>query len=125
MRKEGALARSDASASGGGVDADIAELAVERRAADAEAARDFRHAAAIMADGETDDVRFDLFERAQVALVREQCNAARPAKGNVARLVGAKIRREVALARGETRLGRDMREVLGGQAAAVAMEAGA
>jgi hypothetical protein len=46
--------------SGGGVDAEFAELAVERRAADAEAAHDFGHAPAIMADGEADDVFFVL-----------------------------------------------------------------
>ena len=54
--------------SGGGVDAELAELAVEGRAADPEAARDFGHASAIMADGEADDVGLDLFQRAQMAV---------------------------------------------------------
>ena len=53
----------DANASGGGVDAEVAELAVKGRAADAEAPGDFGHAAAIMADGEADDVGLDLLER--------------------------------------------------------------
>ena len=53
---------------GGGVDPEVAELAVERRAADPEAARDFGHAAAIMADGEADDVGLDLLERPQMAV---------------------------------------------------------
>ena len=55
--------------SGGDVaDAELAELAVESRAADAEPAGDFGHAAAIMADGEADDVGLDLLERAQIAV---------------------------------------------------------
>src|SRR5204863_9517619 len=41
---------------GGGVDAQFAQFAVEGRTADAEAARDFGHAPAIMADGEADDI---------------------------------------------------------------------
>ena len=59
----------EASGSGGGVDAELAQLAVERRAADAEAPRDFGHAAAVMADGEADDVGLDLFQRPQMAVV--------------------------------------------------------
>ena len=72
---------------GGGVDPELAELAVKRRAADPEAAGDLGHAAAIMADGEADDVGFDIFQRAQVAVAavegdaavrrRERCFAAR------------------------------------------------
>ena len=49
---------------GGGIDPELAELAVERRAADPEAPSDLRHAAAIMADREPDDVGLDLLERA-------------------------------------------------------------
>ena len=72
----------------------VAELAVERRAADAEPARDFGHAAAIMADGEADDVGLDLFERAQMAVVGEERDRRRAGQRRVARLrlliVGAK-----------------------------------
>ena len=66
---------ADSAALGGGVDPEVAELAVERRAADPEAARDFGHAAAIMADGEADDVGLDLLERAQMAVAGEQRDA--------------------------------------------------
>jgi len=44
------------------VDPELAELAVEGRAADPEATRDFGHPPAVVADGEADDVRLDLFE---------------------------------------------------------------
>ena len=54
--------RADPSRSAGGVDAEFAELAVERRAADPEPPRDFGHAAAIMADGEADEVGLDLLQ---------------------------------------------------------------
>ena len=64
---------ADSAPLGGGVDPEVAELAVERRAADPEAARDFGHPAAIMADREPDDVGFDLFERAQDG--RRRCRA--------------------------------------------------
>ena len=59
------------------VDAELAELAVECRAADAQAARDFGHAAAIMADGEADHIGLDLVERAQVSVGTEQRDARR------------------------------------------------
>ena len=52
--------------SGGGVDPELAELAVERRAADPEAPRDLGHASAVMADRKADDVGFDLFERTEM-----------------------------------------------------------
>lgn len=42
---------ASASASGGGVDADVAQLAVKRGAANAEPARYLGHAAAVVADG--------------------------------------------------------------------------
>ncbi len=51
-----------------GVDAELGELAVERRAPDPEPPCDLGHLAAIMADGEADEVAFDLFERAEVAV---------------------------------------------------------
>ena len=60
-----------------GVDPEVAELAVERRAADAEPPSDFGHAAAIMADGEADDVRLDLLERAQMAVAGVERHARR------------------------------------------------
>ena len=66
---------ADAAALGGGVDPELAELAVERRAADPEAARDLGHAPAVMADGEADDVGFDLFERTQMPVAGVQGNA--------------------------------------------------
>src|SRR4051794_41906758 len=49
-------------------DAELAELTVEGGAADAETAGDFGHAAAIMADGEADDVGLDILEAAHVAV---------------------------------------------------------
>src|SRR3546814_12115056 len=52
--------------SGRGVEPEVAQLAVKRRAADAEAPRDFAHPAAIMADREADAVGLDLFERPQI-----------------------------------------------------------
>ena len=61
---------ADAAGLGGGVDAEVAELAVERRAADPEPPRDFGHAPAIVADREADDVGLDLFERPQMAFAR-------------------------------------------------------
>ena len=60
---------NDGRGSGGDIaDAELAELAVEGRAADPEPARDLGHPAAIMADGEADDVGLDRFERAQIAV---------------------------------------------------------
>ena len=85
---------------GGGVDPEVAELAVERRAADPEAARDFGHAAAIMADGEADDVGLDLFERPQMAVAGVQRDAGRAGD----RLVAARLaecRREIGAAAAE------------------------
>src|SRR3546814_6458259 len=53
------------------------KLAVERRPADSQAARHFGHAAAIVADGEADDVRLYVRERANVAvgLIKHDSNA--------------------------------------------------
>ena len=60
---------NDGQGLGGDVaDAELAELAVEGRAADPQPPRDLGHAAAIMADGEADDVGLDLLERAQIAV---------------------------------------------------------
>src|SRR6185369_11932068 len=61
----------------GVVDSQFAELAVQRRAPDPQPPRDLGHAAAIMADGEADDVGLDLIQRAQIAVGVEQCDAAR------------------------------------------------
>src|SRR4051794_8321492 len=47
--------------------AEIFQLAVERRAADAESARHLRYVAAVMPQGEADDVGFDLVQAADVA----------------------------------------------------------
>ena len=44
-----------------------------------EAAGDFGHAAAIMADGEADDVGLDLLEAAQMAVGAEERDARAPA----------------------------------------------
>src|SRR5690349_15112672 len=74
--KAAALASREASRSGGGVDADVGQLAVERGAADAEASGHFRHTAAVMADGQADNVRLDLFQRAQMPFAGEQGHAA-------------------------------------------------
>src|SRR3954467_14278152 len=49
-------------------DAQLAELSVEGRAPDPQPPRDLRHPPAIMADGEADDVGFDRFQRAQIAV---------------------------------------------------------
>ena len=60
----------DAAALGGGVDAEVAELAIERRAANPEAPRDFGHSPTVVAYREPDDVRLDLFQRPQMAFAR-------------------------------------------------------
>ena len=101
---------------GGGVDPEVAELAVERRAADPEAARDFGHAAAVMADGEADDVGLDLLERAQMAVAGVERDAGRAGDRFVAARL-AERRREIGAAAGVARLDRDVREMLGGQRA--------
>src|SRR3546814_9635488 len=48
------------------------KLAVKRRSADSQAARHFSHAAAIVADGEANDVRLYVRERANVAVRSEE-----------------------------------------------------
>src|SRR4029079_10864871 len=108
------LARGEASASGGGVDADVAELAVKCRAAHAEPPCDFGHPAAIMTDGKPDDVRFDLFEGAQMSVVREQGHASSAAEGRIAGLL-ADLRSKIALPIREARLARNVREILGSE----------
>ena len=61
--------------SGGGIDAEVAEFAIKGRAPDPEAARDFAHPAAVMADGEADEIGFDLLERADIAVASVQSDA--------------------------------------------------
>lgn len=51
------------SSSGGGIDAQLAQLAIKGGAADPEPASNFGHSAAVVADGEPDDVGLDFFER--------------------------------------------------------------
>src|SRR3954463_2233238 len=106
-------------------DPELAELAVEGRAADPETARDLGHAAAIMADGEADHVGLDLLERAHVAVMVVERDARalgqrRGAGGAVQRL--AMI---VAGAAAERRFLRDLREVGRGQRIVVAEHGGA
>src|SRR6185369_4019651 len=62
-------------ASGGGVDTQLAELPVERRTADTETPRDLGHAAAIMADGEADDVGLDILQRSKMPVTAVECDA--------------------------------------------------
>src|SRR3546814_1872263 len=78
------------------------KLAVERRPADSQAARHFGHAAAIVADGEADDVRLYVRERANVAvgLIKHDSNAF-VRKLRIGRLVFAH----------RTCLRRDLREI--------------
>jgi cytochrome b561 len=61
------------------VDPQLAELAVEGRATDAEPPGHFGHPPAIMADREADHVRLDLLQRAQVSVGLEQRHARPPA----------------------------------------------
>src|SRR5262249_37606438 len=99
------------------IDPELAELAVERRAADPEPARDLCHSAAIMADREADDVGLDLLERPQMPVTAVERDAGRAAEHLLAAHL-AHGGREVGLAIGVARLGRDVREVLRGQRAA-------
>ena len=92
---------------GRAVDAQVAKLAVERRAADPEAARDFGHAAAVVADREADHVGLDIVEAAQVAVVGEE-HHAHPVLPRIAGLGGA-----------AEHFGK-LREAVGGQRVAVA-----
>src|SRR3546814_807494 len=57
------------------VDAQVGKFAVERRAPDPQAPRDFGHAPAVMADGEANNIGLDILERAQVAVIRVQHHA--------------------------------------------------
>src|SRR5689334_14148364 len=96
-------------------DAELAELPVQRGAADAEAAGDFGHPAAIMADGEADDVGFDRFEGPKVAVGVVEGDSGAVGQGRLLR--GAVEGRAVEVA-GAAREGRflgDLREVGGGQ----------
>src|SRR5919202_2112298 len=72
-------------ASGDLADAQLAQFAVEGGAADAEAAGDFGHAPAIMADGEADDVGLDLLEAAHVAVAAVEGDAGRVIQRGVLR----------------------------------------
>ena len=67
-----------------------------------------------MADGEADDVRLDLLERAQMPVAGVERDAGRA--GN--RFVAARLaerRREIGAAAGVARLDGDVREMLGGE----------
>src|SRR3990167_2996306 len=70
------------------VDPKARELAVERRATDAQPPCNLGHASAIMADGEADDVRLDILERAQIAILRieHDANAVVQRTGRIDRL---------------------------------------
>src|SRR3954451_171003 len=92
----------------GGVDPQVAELAVKGRAADAEAAGDFGHPAAIMADGEADDVGLDIFEHPQMAVAGEQSDLGR-AGNHLFAARFAERGREVSAAAGIARLDGDVR----------------
>jgi hypothetical protein len=65
-----------AGGSGGVVDAQLAQLAIERRAPDPQPPRDLGHAAAIMADRQADDIGLDILQRAQIAVGAEQVDPA-------------------------------------------------
>src|SRR3954470_22917541 len=54
------------------VEAEMLELAIERRAADPQAPRHLGHLSAVMRDGKTDRFELELFERAHVAVRVEQ-----------------------------------------------------
>src|SRR4051812_34319984 len=107
---------------GGGVDPEVAELAVERRAADPEAPCDFRHSAPVVTDRKPDDVGLDLFERPKMALAGIQCDARCARDGFLAARM-AQAGREIRLAAREARLNGDVREILGGEGPAFAMQA--
>src|SRR3982751_1393839 len=93
--------------SGGGVDPQFAELAVESRAADPEPPRDLRHPTAIMADRQPDDVRLDLLERAEVPVASEQSDD-RSAGDHLVAAGLADVGREIGTAAREARLDRDV-----------------
>src|SRR5690606_7321898 len=98
-------------ASGRAVYPQVAELAVERRAADAETAGDFGHPPAVVADGEADHVGLDVLERAQVAVGGVEIDP-----DPVLRRMGGHLHLAENLAQ--------LREVLGGQRVAVAEHCG-
>src|SRR3546814_13801823 len=91
------------------------KLAVKRRSADSQAARHFSHAAAIVADGEANDVRLYVRERANVAvgLIKHDANALLR-KLRIGRLVLAH----------RTCLRRDLREIGRSEERAVGKEWG-
>src|SRR5215208_7148468 len=76
-----------------------------------------------MADRQSDNVGLDFLERPQMAFASVQGDARSPADCFVAARL-AEARREVASAVRVARLNRDVREMLGGQRIAVAMEPG-
>src|SRR3546814_9876133 len=59
------------------VDPQIAQFAIQRRSPDPQPPRDFAHPAAIMADGQADDIGLDFFQRAQIAVGQKQGDADR------------------------------------------------
>ena len=58
-----------------GIESERIELAVKRRASDVQPPRDLGHLAAVMADGESDGLGFDIGKRARMAAFVEQCQA--------------------------------------------------
>src|SRR5437764_7217527 len=107
--------------SGGGIDPELAGLAVKRGPPDPQPPCDFGHAPAIMADGEADDVGFDVLERTQMAVAAVERDSGRTADDLLASRL-AHGRHEVRLARGVARLSGDVREVLGRERAVVALQ---
>src|SRR5207248_3165796 len=94
-------------------------LAVKRRASDPEAAGDLGHAAAIMADGEANDIGLDLLEQPQMAVAGEQGDLRRAGDHLLAPRF-AERRREIGAAAGIARLYGYVREMLGGERLSVA-----
>lgn len=78
----------------------VAHLAVERRAADAEAAGDFRHVALVLVDGEADHFRLDVLELAHVARFVGDRDAVREVRAGE---VGQRVRLRLRLLRDVSR----------------------
>jgi len=71
------------------------ELAVKRRASDVQPPRDLGHLAAVMADGESDGLGFDIGKRARMAAFVEQCQAGFVAESALRLLEEAALHRIV------------------------------
>jgi hypothetical protein len=68
-----------------GIETEIFELSVKRRPANLQPTRDFRHLAAIMADGEADSLGFDCFQGADLPFpVQQRQHALRMTGGGKA-----------------------------------------